>query len=258
MQTDLLLAAKIAEAAANAARPEILSRFRNVKSQSKDDGSPVTEADIAAEKTIRSILTEAFPDIPIKGEELGGDTTGSRYWIVDPIDGTLSFTRGIPLFGTLIALVEEGETQVGLIDLPALDERLLATRGGGTTMNGSPVRVSQEKQLENAIISCSDNYCFDLWQARPMLNRLVESAPKLRAYTDAFGHTQTICGRIDAMVDLALKDWDIAPTRLLVEEAGGRCHQIDRSDRYDYGFGLIFGSPPLVEILVDWFQELRI
>ena len=70
MQTDLLLAAKIAEAAANAARPEILSRFRNVRSQSKDDGSPVTEADIAAEKTIRSILTEAFPDIPIKGEEL--------------------------------------------------------------------------------------------------------------------------------------------------------------------------------------------
>lgn len=258
MSTDLPLAAKIAGVAANAARAEILSRFHRVTSRTKKDGSPVTEADIAAEKAIRRILRESFPEIPIRGEELGGGNGESRYWIVDPIDGTLSFTRGIPLFGTLIALIEDGKTQVGLIDLPVLDERLLATRGGGTTLNGNHVRVSQETQLQNAIISCSDSYCFDLWEARPMLNRLVEAIPKLRAYTDAFGHAQTICGRVDAMVDLALKDWDIAATQLLVEEAGGRCHKIDRSDRHEYGFGLIFGSPPLVDILVDWLQELRI
>jgi fructose-1,6-bisphosphatase/inositol monophosphatase family enzyme len=137
-----------------------------------------------------------------------------------------------------------------------LDERVVGHRGGGVTRNGQSVRVSQENHLAEALVACGDAYCFDLWQARPLYQRLTDKIPKLRAYTDAFGHAQTICGGADAMVDLALKDWDIAATQLLVEEAGGRCHRIDRSNRFDYGYGLIFGSPALVETLVAWFEEL--
>ncbi|NIP93592.1 MAG: inositol monophosphatase, partial [Akkermansiaceae bacterium] len=136
MSRDLQHAAEIAAGAAEAARGEVLSRFRRVGFETKADGSPVTEADRAAERVIRDRLERAFPDIPVLGEEFGGEARGDCYWIVDPIDGTLSFTRGIPLFGTLIALVEGGRSQVGVIDLPALGERVVGYRGGGVTRNG--------------------------------------------------------------------------------------------------------------------------
>ncbi len=232
-----------------------MTRFRRVGVALKADGSPVTEADREAERAIRRVLGEAFPDIPVVGEEEGG-AAGPRHWIVDPIDGTLSFSRGVPLFGTLIALVEDGETKLGVIDLPALGERLVGFRGGGVRRNGTAVRVSREADLGQALVACGDFYCFDLFEARPMLERMVAEIPKLRAYTDAFGHAQTIGGAADAMVDLALKPWDVAATTLLVEEAGGHCRTIDRSDAFDYGLGLIFGAPALVEQLGAWFDEL--
>jgi histidinol phosphatase-like enzyme (inositol monophosphatase family) len=251
--TDLLRAARVAGAAADAARREVLPRFRHVAVERKADGTPVTEADREAERAMRAVLLEAFPDIAVVGEEEGGETA-DRYWIVDPIDGTLSFSRGVPLFGTLIALVEGGETQVGVIDLPALDERIVGVRGGGAERNGVPVTASRERDLGAAIVACGDFYCFDLWNERPFLERLVAEAPKLRAYTDAFGHAQTVGGSVDVMVDLALKPWDIAATRLLIEEAGGACRVIDRSEQHDYGWGLVFGSPALVDQLSAWLE----
>lgn len=251
---DLLRAARVAEAAADAARREILPRFRRVAVEHKADGSPVTEADREAERAVRAVLREAFPEIAVVGEEEGGEPA-ERYWIVDPIDGTLSFSRGVPLFGTLIALMEGGEAQVGVIDLPALDERTVGVRGGGAKRNGVPVRASRERDLGAALVACGDFYCFDLWDERPFLERLVARAPKLRAYTDAFGHAQTIAGSVDVMVDLALKPWDIAATQLLIEEAGGACRVIDRSTEHDYGWGLVFGSPALVELLTAWLEE---
>ena len=109
----------------------------------KGVGNPVTEADRAAERAIRAVLREATPDIGILGEEYGEEgAPEGRRWLVDPIDGTIAFSRGVPLFGTLLALLEEGEPVLGLIDLPALDERTLGFRGGGVRRNGEPVRVS--------------------------------------------------------------------------------------------------------------------
>ena len=250
---DLAAAARAAGEAADLARREILPRFRSVSVERKGDGSPVTEADRAAERVIRAHLRQAFPEFAILGEEYGeeGSSEGPR-WVIDPIDGTIGFARGIPLFTTLIALVEDDEPLVGLIDCPALGERYLGWRGGGCRRNGVPTRVSQETDLRQAIISHGDPVTFDLYGERAAFDRMARELPLLRGYTDAFGHAQVLAGGVGAMVDLYLSPWDMAATRLLVPEAGGRCERLP--PRGDKG-GLVFGAPALVEQLLGWLSR---
>jgi histidinol phosphatase-like enzyme (inositol monophosphatase family) len=241
--------ARAAESAADAARREVLPRFRAVEVETKADGSPVTEADKAAERAIRERLRAAFPRFAIHGEEYGAEG-GSEgpCWMVDPIDGTIGFSRGIPLFSTLIALLDEGEPVFGLIDLPGVDERYVGWRGGGCRRNGLPCRVSQESDLRSAIISHGDPFCFERWGARDAFLRMARELPLLRGYTDAFGHAQVAGGGVGAMVDLDLNPWDAAATQILVPEAGGRCTTL----RGPTGkLGLVFGSPALVEQLLE-------
>jgi histidinol phosphatase-like enzyme (inositol monophosphatase family) len=248
---DLERAARLAEAAADAARREILPRFRRVEVERKRDGSPVTEADRAAERAIRAVLREFDPAVGVLGEEYGDERGGaSRWWVVDPIDGTIAFSRGIPLYGTLVALVEDGEAVLGLIDLPSLGERIVGWRGGGVRRAGAPLRVSREGDPLRAIVCHGDAFAFDRFGARPALARLAAELPIFRGYTDAFGHALVIQGSVDAMVDVGLNPWDVAATQCLVIEAGGRCVTIDRTAE-DRGIGLLFGSPPLVEWLED-------
>jgi myo-inositol-1(or 4)-monophosphatase len=249
---DLAELARVAEAACDAARPEILSRFRRVSAETKQDGTPVTEADRAAERAIRRVLREATPEIAILGEEYGseGEAHG-RSWIVDPIDGTIAFSRGLPLFGTLIALVEDGVPRLGAIDLHTLGERYVGWQGGGARCNGEPVRCSRHADLATALISHGDLWCFDKYGESAAFDALARDARLLRGYTDCFGHAQVIRGAVDAMVDLALNPWDAAATQLLVAEAGGRCETL-RRERADYPLGLVFGSPPLVERLLGY------
>lgn len=249
---DLEAAALAAGRAADLARREILTRFRAVAVEQKADGTPVTEADRAAERAIRGALRAAFPDFAIEGEEYGAE--GGRdapRWVVDPIDGTLGFSRGIPLMTTLIALVDGDEPLVGLIDVPALDERYLGWRGGGCRRNGVPTRVSQETDLRRAIVSHGDPFTFDLYGERPAFERMARELPLLRGYTDAFGHAQVLAGGVGAMVDLCLNSWDMAATRLLVPEAGGRCELLP--PRAGKG-GLVLGAPALVEQLLGFLS----
>jgi histidinol phosphatase-like enzyme (inositol monophosphatase family) len=246
---DLEAAARVAEEAADLARAEILPRFRSVEVETKADGSPVTEADRAAERAIRAHLRAAFPDFGVLGEEFGVDGGTGPQWVVDPIDGTISFARGIPLFTTLIALVDSGEPVLGLIDCPALGERYVGWRDGGCRRNRSPTRVSQETNIRHAIISHGDPFCFDRFGARDTFTRLAREVPMLRGYTDGFGHAQVLGGGVDAMIDLDLNPWDAAATQILVEEAGGRC--VTREGPTGK-LGLVFGSPALVEQLEDF------
>ena len=245
-------AARTAEAAAERARAEILPRFRRVASERKADGSPVTEADRAAERAIRETLRAAWPDFGILGEEYGeeGPRAGCA-WVVDPIDGTIAFSRGIPLFGTIIALLEEGEPVLGLIDLPTLGERYVGWKGGGCRRNGTPVRVSGESDLARALVSHGDPFCFEQAGEAAAFARMAREIPFLRGYTDAFGHAQVLSGGIDAMVDLSLNPWDAAATQVLVPEAGGAC--VTRRDRQGK-LGLVFGSPPLVDRLLTFLS----
>ncbi|MBM4381821.1 MAG: histidinol-phosphatase [Deltaproteobacteria bacterium] len=246
---DLAQALRCAEAAADAARREILPRFRNVAVETKRDGSPVTEADRAAERAIREVLASFDRELPILGEEYGGET-GQRGWIVDPIDGTISFSRGLPLYGTLIALVDEGAPVLGLIDLPSLGERTSGHRGGGVRRNGASVRCSQETELARALVSHGDPFAFELFGMKRGWTRLAESTRMLRGYTDAFGHALVIGGGVGAMVDVNLNPWDAAATQALVPEAGGRCETLAPGPG-GKGIGLVFGSPALVERLLE-------
>lgn len=249
MPSELSELARVAGHAADRARREILSRFRSVAVETKADGSPVTEADRAAERAIRECLGEATPDVPILGEEYGGDReTSGRRWIVDPIDGTIAFSRGIPLFGTLIALVDDGEPVLGLIDLPALGDRTIAWRGGGCRRNGEPVRASRQTDLSRAIVSHGDLFCFDRAGERAALERMVREIPIFRGYTDAFGHALVCSGALDAMVDLDLCPWDMAATQICVCEAGGSAL---RTPLRGGKSGIVFGAPALVERLAS-------
>jgi len=249
---DLEAVARTAERAADAARAETLPRFRRVGFETKQDGTPVTEADREAEQAIRRVLREATPDFGIIGEEYGEEGAADRpRWVVDPIDGTIAFSRGIPLYTTLIALLEDGEPVFGLIDCPVLDERTLGWRGGGCRRNGEPCRVSDESDLAKAIVSHGDPFCFDLAGVPEVFERMARECKLLRGYTDAFGHAQVLGGGVGAMVDLSVNPWDIAPTQALIGEAGGKLVRLPEGN--DGKIGIIFGSPALVDQLTAFF-----
>ena len=245
--------AAAAESAADLARAETLSRFRSVAVEIKEDGTPVTEADRAAERVIRKRLQEAFPEFSILGEEYGaeGQSDGPE-WIIDPIDGTIGYSRGIPLFSTLIALAVDGEPVMGLIDLPALDERYVGWKGGGCRRNGKQTRVSEETDLQRAIISHGDPFCFDERGERPAFERMAREIPMLRGYTDGFGYAQVLGGGIGAMVDMGLRVWDVAPVQILVPEAGGRCVTLSE---HEGKVGLVVGNPTLVDQLMGFLAS---
>ena len=249
---DLERVAEAAEGAADCARAEIWPRFRKVSVEHKSDGSPVTEADRAAERAIRKHLRSCFPDFGLLGEEYGRDgSTEGPQWIIDPIDGTIGFSRGIALFSTLISLAIDGEPVMGLIDLPGLGERYVGWKGGGCRRNGVPTRVAQTSDLRDAIISHGDPYSFDWFDQRPAFEKMAREIPMLRGYTDAFGHGQVLAGGVGAMVDLALNVWDVAATQVLIPEAGGRCVTLPE---YRGKTGLVIGSPALVEQLCGFLS----
>lgn len=188
----------------------------------KADRSPVTSADRRAEEAMRKDLRRAFPDWGILGEEMGLEERGSEYlWTVDPLDGTRSFIRGVPLFGTLLGLLHRGEPVLGVMILPALDETYVAVRGHGATCNGVPVRVASCRRLGEAAVSCGDLDRFREVDQQPLFTALSERAATLRTYTDCFGHALVLRGAFHAMVDPAVAPWDVVPIACLVREAGG-------------------------------------
>ena len=248
-ESELRDALEVAHRACNRAREEILPRFRNVVVEIKSDGSPVTEADRAAELAIRSVIEERFPADAILGEEFGEkdeNSTGSRRrWVIDPIDGTIAFSRGIPLFTTLVALLVDNEPVLGMIDLPAVDDRIGGYRGGGVWRDGKRLEVSKALHLEDALVCHGDLFCFDQSGLRPVYDALSTRVRTLRGYTDAFGHLLVLSGAADAMIDCDLNPWDAAATRVLAQEAGGVCWVRERlsGEKLD----LIFGGPKIVE-----------
>jgi len=243
----LARAAEVAEAAADAARAEIEPRFRDVAVETKSDGSPVTEADRAAERAIRAVLTDAFPDHHVLGEEYGeeGEAGGRPTWVIDPIDGTVAFSRGIPLYSTLIALAVEGEPVLGLIDLPGVSERYLGWQGAGCRRNGQPVRVSPVTDIGQALAAHGDDFCFKLADQLPALAWLREHALFCRTYTDAFGHSLALSGAVDVVVDCDLAPWDWMASAVLAREAGGAC--VVRPGRRPGKSNVALGSGALVE-----------
>lgn len=211
-------AAEIAEGAARLTLGWF--RERNLTVDHKADGSEVTAADRAAEQYVREHVAARFPDDTVIGEEAGvSEGTSGRRWIVDPVDGTASFVRGVPLYTTLLAVLDEHGPAIGIVVVPGLDELVVAGRGRGCLHNGVPCRVSTVREVRASCISSS---AFDgSWWPRQALLNVADSGAKTRTWGDGYGYFLVATGRIEAMIEPALNTWDIAPMLTIIPEAGG-------------------------------------
>lgn len=188
----------------------------------KPDMTPVTQADREAERAIVEILGRAFPDHGFMGEELGSRGPGERRWIVDPIDGTRNFVRRIPVWATLIALEEAGEVTVGVVHNPVTGEMFTARRGHGAFLNGARIRVSETADLGEALLVHADLKLFRATGRWDGFVRLVDATGRQRGFGDYMGYGLVAEGKAEIYLEADLKPWDLAPCRLIVEEAGGR------------------------------------
>jgi histidinol-phosphatase len=247
---------ELATRAALAPSTLILSGFRNptLPVERKSDGTPVTPFDREAEQQIRKILGADLEHIwPILGEEYGGDTTGARYrWVVDPIDGTMPYSRGLPYFGTLVAFedVSARRALVGAIQLPAFAELYTAARGIGAYCNGSPIRVAPRRELADCLVSAPEIQKFRLADLAEGYERLAGAVRHFRGNGDCWMHAMAARGAADAVVEFTLNRWDIAATEVIVEEAGGKF--FTRPSKTTPGkYDTVFGSPYAAEQIVQ-------
>ena len=188
----------------------------------KDDGSPVTDADKAAETFLRQALARRFPDDAVIGEE-HADTEGTsgQTWIIDPIDGTRSFVRGVPLFTTLLAMTDQQGPAIGVVAVPGLDEAVWAGRGLGCFHNGRRTKVSTQGDLGRSYLCASG---FEWWPDSAF-ERVRQSGARLRTWGDGYGYVLVATGRVEAMIDPGLNLWDIAPMLVVIPESGGHISQ---------------------------------
>jgi histidinol phosphatase-like enzyme (inositol monophosphatase family) len=187
----------------------------------KRDGSPLTQADRESERAIRETIARVFPDHGVLGEEEGETAGTAPYrWIVDPLDGTRTFVRGVPLYGTLIGVEARGEPVVGVVYLPALDELVAAARGLGCTWNGRPCRVSATDRLDEALVTVTDER--NARQRSGAYLRLAEATALQRTWADCYGYVLVATGRAEVALDPIMNVWDCAALLPIVEEAGGR------------------------------------
>ncbi|HEX3583615.1 MAG TPA: inositol monophosphatase family protein [Thermoanaerobaculia bacterium] len=219
MNDDLRLALALADAADEITMRHFQSATLSVRT--KSDRTPVSEADEAVERMIRSILAKERPDDGIVGEEFG-TVTRARNWVIDPIDATKNYVRGIPIFATLIAL----DDSVGVVSAPALQRRWWAVRGEGAFCNGRPIRVSTVNTLENAQA--------DL----PFGTEIAREFGRVRCFGDFWQHMLVAEGAIEIAFDPIAAWWDMAPIQVIVEEAGGRFTNLAGEARADGGSGV--------------------
>jgi len=211
---------------------------RDLDLERKPDRSFVTIADQGIEREIRARILARHPDHGLVGEEYGTEAGDAiTRWFIDPIDGTHNFIRGIPLFGTLLAVEHEGEMQVGVISAPALNERWFAWRGGGAWNVGRDgerrVRVSRVTALDDAQLvygSSRDNVASGLM---PGFDALIASCWRERGFGDFWGYALVAEGAAEAMVETGMNAWDLAAPQILIEEAGGRVTDVHGERRID-------------------------
>jgi len=235
-QADLVLALRLADAADAVSLPRF--RATDLQVETKPDMTPVSEADRAAEQAIRKILQQERPDDGIVGEEFGSSGEGARRWILDPIDGTKNYVRGIPVWGTLIALEQDGDIVVGVVSAPAIGHRWWAARGQGAFRNGDPTRVSSVAALSDAQLSYNAQTTCEEAGLGPQALALARACWCTRGYGDFWSHCLVAEGAVDVAVEPIAAVWDLAPLKVIVEEAGGRFTDITGADRIDGGNAL--------------------
>jgi len=215
---------------------------RDLDIATKPDGSFVTVADTAIERLIRERVAARYPDHGFVGEEYGTEAAGASVrWYIDPIDGTHNFIRGIPLFGTLIAVERDGELQVGALAAPALRQRWWAWRAGGawaTAPNASGPRrisVSRIEAVADTQILYGSGRDIDKSGRAPGFRSLLDDVWRERGFGDFWGYALVAEGAAEAMVEVGLSPWDAAAPMVLVEEAGGRVTDLEGRRKVDTG-----------------------
>ncbi len=217
---------------------------KGIRHDLKSDESPVTAADRATEEFIRGEIERMYPTHAIVGEEYGekvGEGNPFR-WIVDPIDGTKSFLKGVPFYSVLIALEIEGMSRVGVVVLPALDEILYAADGLGAWWNGKRAHVSEISNFKQAV------FCYTSWSGFLTRNRLdvFEDLHKKcffgRGWSDAYGYHMVATGRAEIMLDPSIQIWDVAPFAPILREAGGYFGSWEGEEGHAYGEGLAINA----------------
>ncbi|MGH8210977.1 MAG: inositol monophosphatase family protein [Steroidobacteraceae bacterium] len=209
--------------AAQAAAEVILSLYRkNLTVTTKADASPVTEADVRAEETIKTILSERFPTYGFYGEETGQHTMGAEsVWLVDPIDGTKSFVRECPFFSTQIALLRAGQFVLGVSSAPAYGELAWAQTGGGAFLNDRPIRVSTVADLAGSIVSTGNLKTLARSAQWTRFGELIPRVSRIRGYGDFVHYHLLARGSLDVVIESDVNILDIAALTVIVREAGG-------------------------------------
>nr|WP_218844892.1 inositol monophosphatase family protein [Microbacterium pseudoresistens] len=224
---------------ADAADAQTLPRFEagDLTVSLKPDRSHVTDADLAAERSVRELLRAERPDDGILGEEYGTEGDTHRQWIIDPIDGTANFLRGVPLWGTMISLAIDGVARVGVVSMPALGRRWWAAPGLGAWTSDArasrPIRVSSVDTLDEASVSFQS---IAQWDDAGHLDALVALSRRVwrdRAYGDVYAYMLLAEGRIDMVAEFDVKEYDIAAAFAIVAEAGGRTTAFDGAATLD-------------------------
>lgn len=245
--TELTLAWQLADAADQITMSRFLASDLLVKT--KPDLSPVTEADRAVELELSSRIASDYPGDLVAGEEFGGMTPGlvptGRVWIIDPIDGTKNYVRGVPVWATLIALVQDGQPVVGMVSAPAMGRRWWAQAGGGAWMAAmfgasqpQRISVSNVAGLDSASFSYSDRVGWDEATRPGAFEALCSAVWRTRAYGDFYSHLLVAQGAVDVAAEPELNAWDVAALAPIVTEAGGKMTGLDGSNVLTAGSGL--------------------
>ncbi|QDY80170.1 histidinol-phosphatase [Streptomyces qinzhouensis] len=249
---DLELALRLGDIADRITGRRFLAR--DLRIQEKPDRTPVTDADTAVETAVREALRSARPDDAFAGEETGGSVTAGRTWMVDPIDGTKNFLRGVPVWATLIALLEDGRPTVGVISAPALHSRWwAATEQGAWLRRGSadsaplPLRVAPTTRLAEAYLSTTSTRTWGTFHSYEAYLRLVEACWEDRAFGDFLQHCMVAEGTLDIAAEPVVNPWDIAAVQILVAEAGGVCTDLLGASPRS-GTGALSANPRLHEL----------
>lgn len=257
-QEFLDFALQLAEAAAG----QIMPYYHNCVVSVKPDGTEVTDADRRAEEIVREMITKQCPDDDILGEEFGMTTLSKTpyRWVIDPLDGTTWFTLGVPIFGTLIALLEDDEPLIGVIHFPVIGETVYAGKDLGCWFkagNASPVqvRVSSKVDLKEAVVSAAGVHSSNIYStdgnALYNLTGLIHQAKKFRFCGDCLQHALVCRGRVHLAVDTLMQPWDSAAIIPCIEEAGGIATTLSGQRE-----GIVFGGSLLTSCEVSLHQEV--
>ncbi|MCY7364729.1 MAG: histidinol-phosphatase [Frankiaceae bacterium] len=253
LEDDLALAHELADAA----DAITLDRFGAVDLvvESKPDLTPVSDADRAVEQAIRTRLASSRPGDAVLGEEDGETGTGPRRWVVDPVDGTKNFVRGVPVWASLVALQVDGEVVVGVVSAPALGRRWWAARdlgafAGGSLAQARRLQVSAVSSLADASVAYSSLTGWEETGRLPGLLELSREVWRTRAYGDFWSHVMVAEGAVDASFEPEVSLWDLAPLQVVVEEAGGRFTDLAGRARADGGSAVCSNGLLHDEVLV--------